>query len=252
MYAVLSPAKKLVEPNARLTLTPQLFANDAKELVSIMNTKTVSDLQSLMGISENLSLLNVERFSTFGKTLTPSILTFAGDTYQGLNAGTLSQADLEFAQAHLGILSGLYGLLRPFDGISPYRLEMGTKLKTDRGNSLYEFWGSKITLKLDELVANSGSSYLINLASNEYFSAVKKPELTTQVISPVFKDVRKGKAKVISFLAKRARGMMARFITVNRLSHPSELRDFNTAGYRYNPDLSSETAPVFIREEGVQ
>ena len=163
----------------------------------------------------------------------------------------MSHEDLEFSQVHLGILSGLYGILRPFDGISPYRLEMGTKLKTERGKSLYDFWGNKVTLKVDELVADSGSPYLINLASNEYFSVIKE-DLNAEVITPIFKDVRKGQAKVISFLAKRARGMMARFITTNRLSSPSELRHFNTAGYRYDDALSSENEPVFIREEGAQ
>jgi hypothetical protein len=202
-----------------------------------------------MGISENLSVLNAERYSTFGEYRTPSALTFAGDTYQGLDASTLTKDDLDYAQAHLGILSGLYGLLRPLDAISPYRLEMGTKLVTERGKNLYAFWGTQVTEAIQEHIEASKSCALVNLASKEYFTVVQPSGISVPVVTPIFKDVRKGVPKVISFLAKRARGMMARYMMEKRLENPESLTLFDSAGYRYDRSTSTPSAPVFIRNE---
>jgi uncharacterized protein len=249
MYAVLSPAKKLRESTTNDAHTPLVLERYAMELLEVMKGKTPKDLQTLMGISENLSLLNVERFTTFGERVTPSVLTFAGDTYQGLDAGSLTAEDLTYAQSHLGILSGLYGLLRPLDGISPYRLEMGTRLETHRGKTLYDFWGNRVTTELQKQLDGSGSSTLVNLASKEYFKVIKPKLLDATVITPVFKDVRKGIPKVISFLAKRARGMMARYIMEHQLRKPQSLAQFSSAGYRHVPSLSTPTSPVFVRQE---
>ena len=249
MYAVLSPAKKLVTPTSLYANTEPRFAADTKVLVDVMQTKSPLDLQALMGISESLSILNADRYETFGENRTPSALTFAGDTYQGLDANSLKPDDLEYAQEHLGILSGLYGLLRPLDSISPYRLEMGTKLATDRGKNLYAFWGTQITQAIEAHLHSSESSALVNLASKEYFSVVQPKGISVPVITPVFKDVRKGVPKVISFLAKRARGMMARYIVEKRLKNPESLTLFDSSGYRYDPSTSTATTPVFIREE---
>lgn len=252
MYAVLSPAKKLTSPHPSPIHTPLLLKSDTMALVKVMQRKSPQELQELMHISENLSILNVERYATFGETITPSALTFAGDTYQGLDASTLAPETLDYAQTHLGILSGLYGLLRPMDGISPYRLEMGTRLETDRGNSLYAFWGNRVTQQIQKQVDASGSPVLVNLASKEYFTVVKPKELSATVVTPVFKDVRKGVPKVISFLAKRARGMMARYILEKQLTKPESLTFFDSEGYRYDPSLSTTTAPVFVRPEGTK
>ena len=251
MYAVVSPAKKLVSPTRALDTTKPVFSDATQALVEIMQTKTPDDLRALMGISENLSVLNVERYALFGQgqPRTPAALTFAGDTYQGLDAATLSDADLAYAQVHLGILSGLYGILRPLDAMEPYRLEMGTKLATSKGRTLYDYWGEGITEELNCRISESGSPYLVNLASNEYFSAVKSKLVEGTIITPVFKDVRKGTAKVISFLAKKARGMMARYLIETRATRPESVTLFDRAGYQYQPELSTETAPVFVRPE---
>lgn len=255
MYALLSPAKKLATPTRFHTrATVPHFLDDAQELVQTMKTKGPEDLQSLMGISESLATLNVERFQTFETPFTEenaslAALTFSGDTYVGLDASTMTDDDLEFAQARVGILSGLFGLLRPLDLMQPYRLEMGTKLGTDRGGNLYEFWDTRVTEEINRHLDGLDQAAVINLASKEYFSVVQASALKAPVITPIFKDIRNGKAKVISFLAKRARGSMARFIIKNRLTDPSSLKAYSEGGYRYEESLSTDHEFVFIRPE---
>ena len=256
MYAILSPAKKLVTPLRKHpgVTTPELVDQTAL-LVDVMRDKSPKNLQSLMGISENLAQLNVERFQTFATPLTvdnstPAALTFAGDTYQGLQADTMTDEDLTFAQKHIGILSGLFGLLRPLDLMQPYRLEMGTRLKTERGANLYQFWGDRITDTINEATQDHPDRRIINLASKEYFSAIVTAKLESSVITPIFKDIRSGKAKVISFLAKRARGSMARYIIDNRIQRAEDLKNFAVGGYVYDADASTDSDWVFIRPEG--
>lgn len=256
MYVLLSPAKKMAAPDRDAPLTTPAFPKETDALIRIMREKSPADLRALMGISENLALLNAERYQDFGTERSKAeaaaaALTFAGDTYQGFDGNTLNDDTLQYAQRHLGILSGLYGLLSPLDAIEPYRLEMGTKLATPRGKSLYDFWGESIAEEINRRVADIGGSHIVNLASKEYFNAVSMGTLKVPVITPVFKDVRKGKAKIISFLAKRARGSMARYIVTNRISTPDELKSFEIGGYQFDATSSDAQHLVFIRQEGV-
>jgi hypothetical protein len=207
-----------------------------------------------MKVSDKIAGLNVARFEQWTETFTPdnsrpAIFAFKGDVYTGLEAETLSEADLDYAQTHLRMLSGLYGLLKPLDLMQPYRLEMGTKLGNERGSNLYQFWGNIITDKLNEAIKAQEDNVLINLASNEYFKAVKPKALDAQVITPVFKDCKNGQYKVISFFAKKARGMMARYIIENRIESVKQLESFDTAGYYYCAAESTATELVFKREE---
>ena len=205
-----------------------------------------------MGISENLAELNAERFRAFdldGKGDTKqAALSFAGDVYLGLDAPTLSKEDMAFAQKHLGILSGLYGILRPLDAIQPYRLEMGSKIDTKRGSDLYDFWDTQVTDVVKVLSKKSKSNSLINLASNEYFSVLDAKQLDVPVIQPVFKELRDSKAKVYSFLAKKARGLMARFIVQNRINTPEDLKDFAVDRYKFDAKSSTDTRWIFSRK----
>lgn len=254
MYTVLSPAKKLdFDPAPKgLKKTKPLFLNDTKELITRTRKYSAQDLKRLMGISDALADLNKERFKAFdveGKGESKqAALSFAGDVYVGLEANTLSADDLAFAQDHVGILSGLYGLLRPLDGIQAYRLEMGSRVDTKRGANLYDFWGGKITAELAKLVKKSKSNALINLASNEYFSVLQPKDLDMPVIQPVFKDIKNGKAMVLSFLAKKARGQMARHIIQNRINTPEDLKDFNVDRYTFDAKSSTDTTWVFSRK----
>jgi len=254
MLAVVSPAKKLdINPTDRtLELTQPALLDQASALAGTAKRLGPSDLQSLMGISEKLADLNHDRFQQFSTPFTPTnakpaVLTFNGDTYTGLDAPTLTDSDLEWAQGHIAILSGLYGLLRPLDLIQPYRLEMGTKLHTPEGRNLYEFWGDQITEQINARTKGHANRTLINLASNEYFKSVRSPSLDGEVITPAFKEIRDGQAKMISFMAKRARGMMARFIVENRIEDPEDLKTFTSGGYAYNPEMSSDTTWTFTR-----
>jgi cytoplasmic iron level regulating protein YaaA (DUF328/UPF0246 family) len=263
MLMVVSPAKNLdfESPLPTDEFTQPQMLNDAKKLVKTCKKLAPSDLASLMHISDKLSILNAERFSSFTTPFTPenarqSIFAFNGDVYAGLEAKSLSEDDIQFAQKHLRILSGLYGLLRPLDLMQPYRLEMGTKLENARGNSLYEFWGNSITKELNKaLIDNAEDStqnsndILINLASNEYFSSVKKKLLKATIITPHFKDEKNGKYKIISFYAKKARGLMARYIIENKITSVSELKSFDSAGYVFNEAESTATDLVFKRAE---
>lgn len=250
MLVVVSPAKKLdmrrvngIEP------TEPVFPDQVAELVGVARDLTVPDLQKLMSISENLARLNAERFGDFeGLDTKAAILAFAGDTYQGLDASSLDEAELNWAQDHLRILSGLYGVLRPLDAIRPYRLEMGSRLKTGRGKSLYEFWGDQISQALNQQAASVQARTLINCASQEYFGAVDREALDLRVVTPVFMEEKGGTAKIVSFYAKKARGAMARFIIERRLTDPEGIKDFDSGGYQHRPDLSDDNNWVFLRD----
>jgi len=256
MLAVLSPAKKLDFERAVAPLPPTepVLAGDTVQLAKRVRKLKRQDIARLMGLSEALSELNYQRFQSFldapeGDAARPAALAFAGDTYVGLDAPSLSADDLTYAQQHLRILSGLYGLLRPLDRIQPYRLEMGTRLDTRRGADLYAFWGDRIAQALNDVFAGQEVPVLVNLASNEYFKAVDRKALKAPVLTCVFQEIRDGQAKVISFLAKRARGSMARYMITNRIDRPEGLKDFTTDGYRFQPDQSDQATFVFSRAQ---
>jgi cytoplasmic iron level regulating protein YaaA (DUF328/UPF0246 family) len=250
MLITVSPAKKLdMTEVADLTPTRPDFAKDAVSLAKVARDLTIKDLQKLMGISESLARLNAERFRDFGTMEEkPAALAFAGDTYQGLEAGSLDADEMAFAQDHLRILSGLYGVLRPLDAIQPYRLEMGSRLKTARGASLYDYWGDRIAQALNAQAEALGTDTLVNCASQEYFGAVDLSALKLRVITPVFLEEKNGEAKIVSFYAKKARGAMARFIIQRRLTNPEGLRDFDTGGYAFRPGLSEGDRWIFLRD----
>ena len=250
MLITVSPAKKL-DLTAAQGVTPRRpeFPEDARYLAEVARDLTVKELQKLMGISEALARLNAGRFRDFGQMAEkPAALAFAGDTYQGLEAKSLDADEMAFAQDRLRILSGLYGILRPLDAIQPYRLEMGSRLKTTRGASLYDYWGDRIAQALNRQAEVLGTDVLINCASQEYFGAVDLAALNLRVITPVFLEEKDGEAKIVSFYAKRARGAMARFIIQRRLISPEGLRDFDSGGYAFRPDMSEGDRWVFLRE----
>ena len=250
MLVVISPAKKLNMNSSLDTIsTTPMFSNKATELASIANSLTLTELQDLMGISVNLAKLNADRFASFGNQKTkPAALAFAGDTYTGLNANTFKKRDLEWAQNHLRIISGLYGLLRPLDKIEPYRLEMGSKLNTPNGNCLYDYWDKTISIAINKLSEKTGSKVLVNCASQEYFKAVSLNTLIPDVITPVFMEKRNGQNKIISFFAKKARGLMARYIIERRITNKNDLKKFDLDHYIYEKNLSSEKSLVFLRK----
>jgi len=250
MLVVISPAKKLnMQASSVFEPTQPIYGQEADELAHLMQQLDLDEMKSLMGISANLAQLNADRFASFGaQDKKPAVLAFAGDTYQGLEAATLEPEEMAWAQNHLRVLSGLYGVLRPLDAIEPYRLEMGSKLSTACGKSLYEYWGSKIAAVLNEQAVASNSSVLVNCASKEYFGAVDLASLTLPVVTPVFLENQNGKSKIVSFYAKKARGAMARFIVQNRLTECAELRSFNAGGYCYQPDRSDADNLVFMRD----
>lgn len=248
MLAVISPAKKMdFEPVENLNSSTPDFIKDANTLAKHARKLSVSDLRAMMKISEPLAQLNRERFQAFSESpddraTKQAAFAFAGDTYTGLMADTLSADDLEYAQNHLRILSGLYGVLRPLDRIQPYRLEMGRKLATKSGNTLYAYWDDRIGAALD--AASDG--VIVNLASNEYFKAAGK-KMASRVITPAFKEEREEGLKMIGLFAKKARGAMARFIVQNKIETVDGLKDFNTDGYGFRADLSGENDWVFSR-----
>ncbi len=249
MLVVVSPAKKLdMTPAEGVAATRPAFAEEAETLAETASGLSQDDLKRLMGISDNLAKLNADRFRAFGEMEEkPAVLAFAGDTYQGLEARSLDPEELDWAQDHLRILSGLYGVLRPLDAIQPYRLEMGSRLRTERGKNLYAFWGSKITHALNAQASEIGTDVLVNCASQEYFGAVDADALRLRVITPVFMEEKAGGPKIVSFYAKKARGAMARFIIQHRLSDPEALKDFDIGGYRYAEELSETDKPAFLR-----
>ena len=256
MLILLSPAKTLdfeTTPKTEKASKP-VFSVNTNKLVKKMQEKSPEDISKLMGVSANLASLNAERFRNFKSVksnhncLRQAILAFKGDVYQGLNAQSFTERDFTFAQKHLRILSGLYGILKPLDLIQPHRLEMGTKLETEKGNSLYDFWGNKIRDSiLKELSAHKNQT-IINLASVEYFKSVPKIESKSKIITPVFKDLNQGTYKVVSFFAKKARGAMASFIIQNRISSPNAIKSFNEDGYLFDESLSNEHEWIFTRK----
>ena len=255
MIALIAPAKRL-DYDSDLSVEDFSVAEhlkESKELIKELQKKSPEDLSSLMGLSENLSMLNFERNMNWQVPKKPSnevrqaIFAFKGDVYVGLDSETLSKSDIKYAQKNLAILSGLYGLLKPLDLMYPYRLEMGTKMKNEKGKNLYEFWGNKITTSINALAKKNNSKGIINLASVEYFTSVKTENLDLPVYSPVFKDFKNGKYKIISFFAKKARGSMARFVIQNKIKKPEDLNKFNLDGYKYSKKDSSEYSPVFLR-----
>ena len=252
MLVVISPAKSLDMTPVQIPATAPAFQDDALRLAKTARGLSLGDLKSLMAISDDLARLNRDRFAAFAadpapEAVKPAALAFNGDTYQGLEAKTLSTDDLHWAQDHLGILSGLYGLLRPLDAIQPYRLEMGSKLKTRRGASLYEYWGDTIAKALNARAADVGTDLLVNCASQEYFGAVDRKALKLRVITPSFMEVKDDKPRIVSFFAKRARGAMARFIVENRLTAAEAIKDFTSGGYAYDANLSDGDTWVFVR-----
>lgn len=257
MKFLISPAKTLdltSKPSIDMFSEPELL-DESQQLIDTIKPYSPADIASLMKLSDKLATLNVSRYQEWQKEHTqdnsrPAIYTFMGDVYTGLDAYSLNESDMKYAQKSLRILSGLYGLLKPLDLMQAYRLEMGTSLKNDRGTNLYQFWGDSIVDKINETLEED--ELLVNLASNEYFKAVNKKKLTSPLISPNFLDEKNGKFKVISFYAKKARGLMARYLIENRCETLDELKAFDLAGYRYDPKQSTKDTPVFIRPESAQ
>ncbi|MCH4247229.1 MAG: peroxide stress protein YaaA [Acinetobacter populi] len=259
MFIVISPAKTLDYESELTTeqFTQPRCLEQSAELIESCRKLSATQLASLMKISDKLATLNVERFRDWQKNFDlhnarQAIFAFKGDVYTGLDVETLSIQDIEFAQQHLRILSGLYGLLRPLDLMLPYRLEMGTKLKNERGSDLYQFWGDRISTLLKQDMQQQKDDVLINLASDEYYKAVQENILNANIIKPVFLDQKNGKYKVISFYAKKARGLMSRFIIQNRLTQPEQLKAFDLDGYYFDEENSNASEYVFKRDEVIE
>lgn len=258
MYFLLSPAKNLDEKTALpLELDDQYsepaLIEGAVDLMKTLKTKDVLDLQELMHISAKIAELNVARNQAwaypFDDNKKPAVYLFDGDVYTGLDAYQLSKEEILYLNRHLGILSGLYGLLKPLDYMLPYRLEMGNKFKTPNADDLYQFWGDTITDLINERIQDSGSDVLVNLASTEYYGAVKPKNINATIITPKFLDQKNGKYKIISFYAKKARGMMVNFAAKNNITDPEDLKKFDSDGYYFNEALSTEVEWVFKRDE---
>ncbi|MBH1985699.1 MAG: peroxide stress protein YaaA [Burkholderiales bacterium] len=254
MLILLSPAKSLDYESAPTTdrhTLPQ-FVDDSAALIEVLRPLTPAQLASMMDLSDALATLNVARYAAWEPRFSAAnskqaVLAFNGDVYEGLDAASLKQPDLDWAQDHIGILSGLYGLLRPLDWMQPYRLEMGTKLANPRGKDLYAWWGDRLAEHLNQCLAKQGDDVIINLASQEYFKSVKRKALRARVIECVFEDWKAGKWKVISFHAKRARGMMARHAILQRAKAPGDLLDFSAEGYAHDAIASEPDRLVFRR-----
>lgn len=255
MLFLLSPAKALdyETPPVTATHTQPLFVPQASELIAVLREKSPQDIAQLMDLSDALSGLNVARYQAWRPRFTTknakqAVLAFDGDVYGGLQAPTLSEDDLAWAQDHLCILSGLYGVLRPLDLMQPYRLEMGTRLRTAKGNNLYQFWGTRIADYLNQRAAADKTPVVVNLASEEYFKSVDRKALKPRVVTCAFEEFKAGQYKVISFMAKRARGLMARHAITHRLQTVEQLKGFDAEGYRFVPDASEADRLVFRRE----
>jgi len=255
MLIVISPAKSLdfeTPPKTQHYTMPDML-EESEKLVGRLRKMKPKDLSDLMGISVNLGQLNYERYQTWSLPFTPenakqAVLAFNGDVYQGLDANSLDEDQLLLLQDKLRILSGLYGVLRPLDLVQPYRLEMGTKLKYQRSENLYAFWKNKITTSVKDAITESGSNILLNLASNEYYKSIESKKLGAEIVTPAFKDLKNGKYKMISFYAKKARGLMTRFVVENDIKKVEDLQAFDSEGYVFNPRLSKAGAPVFTRD----
>jgi cytoplasmic iron level regulating protein YaaA (DUF328/UPF0246 family) len=256
MLTVISPAKTLDfdTPTATEEFTQPAHLTQSRKLVRRMRQLSGQELTKLMNVSGNIADLNQQRFKNWKTPFKPenarqAIFAFKGDVYIGLDAYSMTAQNVDFAQHHLRILSGLYGVLRPLDLMQPYRLEMGTRIDTDVGNNLYQFWGERITKTLNQELKQSDSNTLINLASNEYFKSIKPKLLKADVITPVFKDYNKGSYQVIGFFAKKARGLMARYLIDNEIDSPAELMNFAAEGYAYNAAMSTSHQWVFTRRQ---
>tara|TARA_B100000287_G_scaffold362938_1_gene356468 strand:+ start:562 stop:1392 length:831 start_codon:yes stop_codon:yes gene_type:complete len=256
MLTLLSPAKTLDfdTPPTTDKATQGIFLDQSAQLIDVLRKYSPQELGALMKLSDKLSELNVQRYHDWQLPFTadnakPAVLAFKGDVYTGLEADQLNEKQLDFAQQHVRILSGLYGVLRPLDLIQPYRLEMGTRLKNPQGKDLYTFWGDDITDALNKELEQHKQKVVVNLASNEYFGAVKPKNLNAELITPVFKDEKNGKYKIISFYAKKARGLMTRWMIEKRIDSPAKLHQFDVAGYRFSEEESSTDTLVFKRAE---
>ncbi len=256
MLTVISPATTLDfdSPLATDDFSQPDFLKESRQLIKELRELSPEDISSLMKISPALGELNHNRFMNWKTPFKPdnarpAVLAFKGDVYQGLSAENFGKRDFDFAQKHLRILSGLYGLLRPLDLIQPYRLEMGTRFANSQGKDLYSFWDTKITEAVNQSLKTVKADTLINLASNEYFKAIKKQQLDAEIVTPVFKDKKNGQYKIISFYAKKARGLMSAYIIKNRVKSVEALKGFDAEGYAYQPELSSASELVFTREE---
>ncbi|MDM3870426.1 peroxide stress protein YaaA [Porticoccus sp. W117] len=256
MHIIISPAKTLdfeTPSKANKHSQTEFLARSAK-LIGELRQLAPQDISALMKVSDKIGQLNYDRFQSWKRPFTEknakqALLAFKGDVYTGLDAESFTQHDFNWAQKHLRILSGLYGLLKPLDLIQPYRLEMGTKFANQGGKNLYEFWGDALTDALNQELASEKKPVLINLASNEYFKAVNTKSLNAEIITPAFKDFKNGQYKMISFYAKKARGLMSAYIIKNRLKNPEEIKGFDTAGYYYSPEQSKGNTWVFLRDE---
>jgi hypothetical protein len=256
MLIILSPAKTLDFGEFELSLPNTLpeFIPEAGQLITELKKLSTQEIASMMSLSDKLATLNATRYASWSKTFTnknskAALFAFNGDVYEGLDATSLNKKQLDFAQKHVRILSGLYGVLKPLDLMQAYRLEMGTRLKHKLGSDLYSFWGSKITKLIQAELAIQKKPMLLNLASEEYFKVIQVKELGFPIISPVFQDQKDGKFKIISFYAKRARGLMARFVIQNSIQDPIKLQEFDLEGYQYVPVLSQTHQPVFQRKQ---
>ncbi|BBM01365.1 peroxide stress protein YaaA [Microbulbifer sp. GL-2] len=256
MLIVISPAKTLDYESEipELETTQPDFLKESAALIKELRELSPQQISSRMIVSDKLGILNYDRFQAWKRPFTvrnsrPALLAFKGDVYTGLDAQSMAKRDFNYAQKHLRMLSGLYGLLRPMDLMQPYRLEMGTKFENSRGKNLYEFWGKQITEALNKQLHSLKSRELVNLASNEYFKSVKPKELDAEIITPHFKDLKNGEYKMISFFAKKARGMMSRWAIDQRVKKAEQLKGFDVAGYEFNPEMSSERDWIFTRDE---
>jgi cytoplasmic iron level regulating protein YaaA (DUF328/UPF0246 family) len=254
MLMLISPAKSLDMQASRpnINMTKARLLDDSQQLINKLQELNPEQIQKLMGISEKLSELNYQRFQDWVQSDSavqcPALFAFQGDVYQGLGADTLSMDELEFAQQHLRILSGLYGLLRPLDLMQAYRLEMGTKFINERGMNLYAFWGDKISVLIKSDMPTDEVPELVNLASNEYYKAVKPKLISSKIITPVFKDLKNGQYKIISFYAKKARGLMVAYALKNKITQAEQLKGFDSAGYHFSEELSDDKQWIFIRD----
>jgi cytoplasmic iron level regulating protein YaaA (DUF328/UPF0246 family) len=256
MLIVISPAKKLdySSPVAAKNYSQPELLDHSAELLQGLKKLSPQDVCALMGLSDNLGALNYERFQAWGRPFTednarPAILAFKGDVYQGLDADSMTDKQLEWAQGHLRILSGLYGLLRPMDLMQPYRLEMGTRFANQRGKDLYQFWGNIITDEINSLLSNTKNPVLLNLASNEYFKSVQQKNIAGRIVTPVFMDKKGDKYKIVSFYAKKARGLMSAYIIKNKITAVEGIKKFDVDGYRFNSAMTDGDSWVFTRDQ---
>jgi len=256
MLTVISPAKTLDFETPALTdeFSQPAHLRQSRQLIKRLREFSAEDLSKLMSVSNNIADLNAERFKRWKTPFKPenarqALFAFKGDVYIGLDAYTMSEDNIQFAQKHLRVLSGLYGLLRPLDLMQPYRLEMGTRLETDQGANLYQFWDSRITTALNKELATMDRPLLVNLASNEYFKSIKPKVIKADIVTPVFKEYHKGKYQIISFFAKKARGLMARYMIDHQISDIELIKAFNLEGYAFDGSLSHNQEWVFTRRQ---